>query len=123
VAAAWRAGRDECDLKWGYNVPLLTQRAYDVTDYTTCFDRESQDLAIGLSRPRIARDVARRRRVRKVPPGELARYTVPIRGRTRVSPAAATARSLRRRREALIPVHLCYIARCANSRIFRFLSY
>jgi len=62
-------------------------------------------------------------RVREVPPGEPARSTAPIRGRTRVSPAAATARSLRRRRDALIPVHVCYIALCANLRLFRFLSH
>jgi len=62
-------------------------------------------------------------RVRKVPPGEPARYTAPSRGRSRVSPAAATARSLQRRRDALFAVHLCYIALCAKSRLFHFLSY
>jgi hypothetical protein len=51
-------------------------------------------------------------RIRKVPPGEPARSMVPIRGRTELSLAAATARSLRRRRDALNPVHSCYIALC-----------
>jgi len=58
-------------------------------------------------------------RVRKIPPGEPARSTVPRRVRASVSPAAATAPSF----HALISVHLCYIALCANSRLFRFLSY
>jgi hypothetical protein len=57
-------------------------------------------------------------RVRKIKPGKSARSTAPLRGRERVSPAAATARSLQRRCDALIPVHLCYIALCANSRVF-----
>ena len=57
-------------------------------------------------------------RVWKVPPGEPARSTAPIRGRMRVSPAAATACSLWRRRDALIPVQVCYIAQCANYRLF-----
>jgi len=35
---------------------------------------------IGLSWPRFAREVARRGRVRKVPPGEPARYMAPTRG-------------------------------------------
>ena len=52
-------------------------------------------------------------RVRKVPSGEPARYTAPSRGRSRVSPAAATARSLQRRRDALFPAHLCYISSCS----------
>ena len=77
----------------------------------------------GLSRPRIARDVARRRRGRKVPPGEPARSAAPLRGRARVSPAPAVARSLRRRRYALVPLHSCYIALCAKYICFRFLSY
>jgi hypothetical protein len=82
----------------------------------------NDDTSTGLSRARIARDVARRRRVRKVPPREQAQSAASLRGRARVSPAPAAARSLRQRRCALVPVHLCYIALCANYMIFSFLE-
>ena len=57
-------------------------------------------------------------RVRKIRPGELARSTAPLRGRARVSPAAAKARSLRRRRYALNPVHSRADSRYALIRVF-----
>ena len=78
----------------------------------------------GLSWSRIAREVDRWGAcVRTVPPGKPARYMALPRGRTRLSPATATARSSRQCRYALIPVHSCYIALCANSRCFCLFTY
>jgi len=57
-------------------------------------------------RPGTAQVVVRRACARKVPPGEPAQSMVPVTRRRRVSPAAATARSLRQRRYALIRVHI-----------------
>jgi len=49
-------------------------------------------------------------RARKVPPGEPARSAAPRRVRARVSPAAATARKLRRRRDCANSRASCYTA-------------
>jgi len=99
--------------RWEGLAPLLIQRT----------SAEYRWFPTRQGRPRTAREVVRRACARKVAPGEPARSMAPITRRARVSSAAATAPSLRRRRSALNPVHLCYIALCANSQLFHFLSY
>ena len=54
--------------------------------------------------PRTVREVVQRARARIVAPGEPAQYTAPLTRRARVLPA--TARSSRRRRYAIIHVHV-----------------
>jgi len=92
------------------NIAFSKRDSYQRRGHLTVSKVESYRLTLPRSStkqgwPRTAREVVRRARARRVAPREPARSMAHITRRARVSPAAATARSLRRRRYVLIRVH------------------